>query len=89
MKLSELKPGWETHGGIKYLVCDCPVCRKHRIHVPTPPAPNAWTLGGSTFEDITLSPSVLHKTSYADGLGQPPRECESHFFVKRGAIEMC
>lgn len=48
-----------------------------------------WTVEGDMFENYTFQPSILHKTSYADGIGEIPRECESHFFVRNGAIEMC
>lgn len=91
MKLTELDPRWAATNGVRdHVNFLCPVCKQHMIAVPIPPAEGvAWTMTGNNFENLTLRPSILHKTHYADGMEAEPRYCESHFFITNGQIELC
>lgn len=88
MKLTDLNPTREARGGYTHLAFDCPKCAGHRIEVPLPPHPRAWKVEDPTYENMTLSPSILHSTGYADGMDNPSRFCESHFFIRGGEIQM-
>lgn len=87
MKLTELKPKWEMHGEYKHLAFDCPKCRTHRMEIPLPPHPKAWSMTGETFENVTLAPSIAHTNHDADFDGKG-RRCDSHFFIRNGEIQM-
>lgn len=88
MKLVELNPAWEKHGEYTHLAFDCPICKTHRIEIPVPPHPKAWGLSGTSFDEVTLSPSIAYETHYADGMEMQARHCKSHFFVRGGAIQI-
>ncbi len=88
-----------------YLGFDCPQCRlkgflesKHRIEIPVS-GQRAWVMTASQpmwemFQDpkwdqISLTPSIAHKTEDADFFKDDehePRPCESHFFITAGEI---
>ena len=103
MKLSNLNPRIEPHAGsansgYKQLSFDCPLCQKHRIEVPVDDHPKAWQLSAIQpaeemfrephWDEMTLRPSVDHKTHYADGMDAEPRFCHSHFFITAGEIQI-
>ena len=90
MRLTDLKPEWVNEPKYNYTAVsfDCPKCGEHRISVPIPPSLKAWEMSGSTFEDLTLSPSIAH-TDHDSKKNIEGVKCYSHFFVKNGNIEMC
>jgi len=90
MKLTELSPRWASSNGVRdHVNFLCPICRQHMIAVPFAGPPPLWTISGDNFENLTLAPSILHRTHYADGMNQPPRFCESHFWIRSGEIIIC
>lgn len=90
MKLTELSPRWAATNGVRdHVNFLCPTCKQHMIAVPIPPATGVvWNMTGDSFENLTLTPSILHKTYYADGMAKPPRFCETHFFITNGEIQI-
>lgn len=88
MRLIDLKPKWEMHGEYTHLAFDCPVCKTHRIEIPVGDHPKAWGMTGDSFQDLTITPSIAHKTHYADSMDEQPRLCESHFFITNGEIRI-
>jgi len=78
VKLGELEPRWFAQGegrhgmGVSFL---CPHCRRTRIPVPFaqpldggPPLPGAtWERTGTTFDDLTLQPSISFMAVAPDG----------------------
>ena len=86
--LSSLDPSWFRKDGtvIRFV---CPVCPSgHSIIVPwSPPSPLKtgclWTkVSGSTFEDLTLSPSI-DCTKPFEGV---PATCRFHGFITDGQV---
>lgn len=59
--------------GVHYVLCWTP-----RVPPTWSPGPGRWTMSGTGYDDLTLSPSV--------SIGAP---CGAHFFVLRGAIVFC
>lgn len=102
MKLVELNPHFvkvidgvrtepTTVEGSDSITFDCPKCKTHEIDVIfSHETGKGWSAQGN-YDTLTISPSVLHKCYNADWSEPPqePRYCESHFFVRNGAIEMC
>lgn len=79
MKLIELNPKYGSEENIRSTVIfDCPKCKGHKIAVPIPPHPKAWTITGNSFDNLTLHPSIDHNNG----------TCHSHFFVRNGEIQM-
>lgn len=89
MKLTDLNPQIEKHGEYEHLAFDCPVCKTHRIEIPIKDHPRAWGYSGEPFTTTTTTPSIAHECHYADGLGNEPRHCSSHFFITNGEIQLC
>lgn len=89
MKLTELNPAWDSdEHSATTLTLDCPTCKTHRITVPFSASAVNWHKTGFGFNDMTLRPSILHKSYYADGMDKDPRFCETHFFITEGEISM-
>lgn len=92
MKLKELNPAFEHNGTRSHISLDCPVCKGHKIAIPiAPQLPGGqyWKMTGDSFDNISLEPSILHKTEYANWPNQVPRHCDSHFFIRNGEIIIC
>lgn len=98
MKLSDLNPKWEIRDNYRFLAFDCPVCRDHRIEVPVDDHPKAWQLSAiqpieemfntPDWDQLTLNPSIDHKTQYARSTDTEPKECHSHFYIRPGLIQI-
>lgn len=83
MRLAELKPEIVNKGLDRpFLSFYCPVCKKHRIEIPLLPTPKGWEVTGGTWDNLTTHPSIAHE-AYPDGL-----RCNSHFFIRKGEIEI-
>ena len=93
MKLTELNPKFADSGAVKsHLIIDCPICKGHKIAIPINPelpGGQCWTMTGDSFANLNLTPSILHKTAYADWPKTEARNCESHFFITDGEIKIC
>ncbi len=92
IKLTELKPKWITwgdmpKGGISF---QCPIhldgdCKdnamvENRVHVPFKEVePKGWTHLGDSFEDMSLSPSIMAMNE--------DNTSHWHGFVKNGYVE--
>ncbi len=80
MILQKLNPKYtQAKGERTHITLDCPLCQKHKIAIPIKGRVK-WDIEGEDFDDITLSPSILHD----NGIG-----CKSHFFIKKGKIIIC
>lgn len=96
IKLKDLKP--KLLFGKTQLDFNCPKCNAdnsntHRIQIRVNDTPigRGWNMTGSTFKDLSLTPSIAHKTEDADFFkdeGHIPRPCESHFFITNGEIKL-
>ncbi len=86
MKLIELNPKYGATDGVRtHLIFDCPNCShedKCIIAIPFIGKP-AWEKTGDDFESMSINPSIWFNMKK-----QNPTNCEAHFFIKKGMIEM-
>ena len=100
MKFNELRPKYGVdskddnndkgryNGKKRYIVFDCPICKKHRVNLPIIEEGKdnkgsrsnwgIWEKGGEDFGDTSISPSIMYDIG----------SCRGHFRISRGEVEI-
>lgn len=99
MKLVDLNPSYASGGGKRFLILDCPKCQRHGIAVQIEgEGKYIWKQSGYSFEDLTLTPSIVEKAVDIEAerkrlfiSGSDHRGnfwlCHFHFFIENGEIK--
>ena len=87
----DLEPRFASDSeGRRWITFDCPKCREHKIAVQIAGEGKfVWQISGTVEdENITISPSIAWAPKSPDGIASIISECDFHFFVRRGEIDL-